>query len=1060
MKRSLFSLVFLLACLSTVQCFAITVAPQTGNMRAAAAVRSSVHRLPTIWERMRNPREAYNRLSQDPYRFNPDRFNSDRFNSGLRARASVASARASVSTITDPVFFLPPTYSPGAFFAFDVVTGDFNGDGKPDLAVSNRCVSRDDCTQGSVGVLLGNGDGTYQPVINSNSGAVFGSMTLGDFNRDGNLDVALDSECLDTGCTNGAVEVLLGNGDGSFRPPVAYPSGGNSFSVESGDLNGDGKLDLIAVTGSNTAAVLLGNGDGTFQAPSSVTTSSAGGNSAVYLGDFDGDNKLDLAVVSSSCDATPTCTRSVSVLLGNGDGTFRAPVGNQSVVGFNAQAVALADVNGDGKLDLAVVDACVPSTDTCTNESIEVFLGNGDGTFRPPESSPSLTNDVTSIAFADLNGDGKLDLGAVDSNAAQDTIMLGAGDGTFHASNIYETEGVSPLFGVFGDFNADGNIDLAVSNECSDLDCTIGSVVALLGNGKGTFHAPIGYPASANSVLQSLAVADFNGDGRPDLAQSALIFDSSSSLLSVTVFLGQTDGTFVPGVKSVVGPKGFDSFLPDPLVAGDFNQDGKTDLATVACSDQACNAFGLAVLLGKGDGTFQPPSLSTPIIAFTLTAGDFNGDGKLDLAGVTITCSDPFICNDSFVNILLGNGDGTFQDPVKYPFVGFHTGSMTVGDFNRDGNFDLVVANANCGQFDCPTGTLTVLLGNGDGTFQTAVNYPSGDFGAYSVAIGDFNKDGKADLAVSNLGACFFFPCGSSSLGLLLGNGDGTFQAASILSSGPVGPAASDVRSIAAADLDGDGNLDLALSTRTVLLGNGDGTFKDPQSYNLGTNDGIAQVVADLNGDSKPDLAVNTNQFLTVLLNISTSFQNATTTALASSRNPVEVHHQVTFTATVTSGTPGNLTGTVTFSDGGHALNTVSIAKGKARFSTNDLDAGLHSITASYSGDQTFQPSTSPELTQAVRADTRTKLTSSHNPSRRGQSVTFVAVVVARSGATPAGTVVFKDFSDTLATVELDGGQATFMTSRLRKGSHLIRAIYKGSTTDQPSFTILAQRVK
>jgi len=328
------------------------------------------------------------------------------------------------------------------------------------------------------------------------------------------------------------------------------------------------------------------------------------------------------------------------------------------------------------------------------------------------------------------------------------------------------------------------------------------------------------------------------------------------------------------------------------------------------------------------------------------------------------------------------------------------------------------------------------------------------------VAIGDFNADGKPDLAVSNVGGCFFLPCGGiSSIGVLLGNGDGSFQAAATFpsSSGSLS-GAGNVMSIA--DFDGDGKLDLAFSNRTVLLGNGDGTFKDAQSYNPGAVFGVSEVVADFNGDGKPDLAVNTSQFLTVLLNISSGFRQTTSTALRSSSNPAEVHHHLSFTATVTSTSQVAPTGTITFSDGGHALATVSVANGKAKFSTSSLDAGVHSITASYSGDETLLPSTSPELDQVIRADTRTKLISSKNPSHRGQSVTFTAEVVANSGETPTGKITFRDFSTVLATVQLSGGQATFTTSKLRKGHHLIRADYSGSSTDERSFAILAQRVK
>ena len=898
--------IFLAACVVLV----VSVVPSQAvagsrrNVRGTTRGHQGSHPPVTIWERMRDPRGWWqSRLNRSAH---------PQANSQFRSSGSDVQPLVD-GTITNPVFFVPPTYGSGGRSARNVQIGDFNGDGKPDLLISNECVSDADCTQGTVAVLLGNGDGTYQSALVSSTKAVLASVTIGDFNRDGRLDVAVDNACPDTACTSGSVNILLGNGDGTFQPAVAYPSGGNAFSVEAGDINGDGKLDVIIVNGSNSAGVLLGNGDGTFKPVIPVTTSTSG-NSAVFLGEFNGDNRLDLAVVTNICDLSSECTRSVNVLLGNGDGSFGPPVGNQSSTGLDSQAVALGDVNGDGKLDLAVVDSCGAFTATCVGEFGDVFLGNGDGTFKTAKSSVLSSTDVTFIGFADLNGDSRLDAVTVDPDAAFATVMLGAGDGTFQILNGYETDGTSPLFGILGDLNGDGKADVAVANGCQlnfQNNCS-GTAVVLLGNGNGTLQGPPDYPVTGDSNLESVAVADFNGDGRPDLAELVINFSGASfPSASVSVLLGKADGTFTAGAGTAVANVFVNQFST-PLVAGDFNRDGKADLATTGCLDQGCTAVGLAVLLGVGDGTFSRSLLPPSLVAMALSAGDFNGDGKLDLASVTNTCNGPndFICNNGLVNIWLGNGDGTFQVPVNYPFVGAETMSLVAGDLNLDGKLDLVVANSNCGEFDCPMGSVSVLLGNGDGTFPTAVNYSSGDFGANSVALADLNADGKMDLAVSNFGSCVTPPCPISSTGVLLGKGDGSFQAASIT---PAANGSGTVTSIAVADFDRDGKLDLALSNRRLMLGNGDGTFQDPQNYNLGTNDGVSEAVADFNGDGKPDLAVATSPFLAVLLNISSGGApdfNVGATALS----PTTISAGGSSTSTITITSIGGFNGSVSLS--------------------------------------------------------------------------------------------------------------------------------------------------
>jgi FG-GAP-like repeat/FG-GAP repeat len=720
-----------------------------------------------------------------------------------------------------PGFLAATQIAAGGATIYRAIGGDVNGDKLPDvITLVQSSVSS---TGTYLAVLLGSANpGTATPILTPVTFATGDLIIVADVNKDGKDDVILvhggngkkakSSANVSPPANSSSMDVLLSNGNGTFTAPQNFPTG-ISFPVAAAfwDVNRDQKLDVVVVDGqSNQAAFLLGNGQDGFAAPQ--MTVFPGQASLGVLADVDLDGNLDLVTNNT-------------LYPGDGQGGFLTGVPFQINDGQNdgalsSESVAVADITGDGRLDVVTANGYW--------NTFSVFVNQGGRRLVQSGASLWSGNDPVALALADVNGDGKADI--VVTNAAESdlSVFLGKGDGTFNSPAAGYAIGGSPSTrAVLADFNGDGNIDVVLSDNQS-------SVVLALGSGDGTFLAAqdaniVVPPGSSNAGgAISIASADFNGDGVPDFVVGQ---SSTSPGLGLVVFLANSGGSLAKGVAYAQND------ALSYVAVGDLNRDGKAD---IVASNWATGA--VEVLLGNGDGTFQSPmSISLPGIPNGLVVADLNGDGWPDVA---------LAGKDPVVYILLNDGKGALTLAGTYPISGAGY-ELVAADVNNDGKLDLCVAMTS-------NTRVAILLGNGNGTFTAAPDYDTTLPSPYGIAAGDLKKNGSLDLVVTSPS--------SGSLAVAIANGGGSFGSPSIYQTTVLSSQWSPFsEEVALSDVNGDGNLDIVYadsgySSVGVLVGDGAGNFYGPTQFPTGGGS-WAVAIADLNKDGWPDVVTADGRF-------------------------------------------------------------------------------------------------------------------------------------------------------------------------------------------------------
>lgn len=901
-----------------------------------------------------------------------------------------------------------------------VAAADLNGDGKVDLITANL-------NQSSLSVLLGNGDGTFQAPVNYPALAGPAALAIADLNQDGRMDVVV------TNNTQNTVQVFLSSSIGSLTTG-SFPAGGIPSGIAAGDFNNDGIPDLAVATTDGNVTVYLGDGHGGFPQAKTTGTGCYSVIGPMVAGNFFGNGNMGL-VFSCVVNFGSPC---LLYVLGNGDGTL-VPVDCVSVEGDTITNLKAGDFNGDGMSDFLATD------------SLGLGLAGFGGTSFIDLSLLSDTNSFTTGATGDFNGDGLSDIFLLQASAFGNlapngfaTTLLGSRNGSFVTVNPGDLGAASTI--ATGDLDGDGLADVvAISPQ---------QIESFFSNGDGTFRSGPLTGISGNPTPQNAVSVDFNGDARADLV--AILGNALS------FFPGKGDGSFSAPTLTI--PTTINQSAYQSIAVADFDKNGSPDVAFI---NDACNCFNVLLNKATFEITTTTLNASVASAVtgqtITLTAtvsvpqGVASGTVKFKLnnslfATVVLSAGEAqttFVVPTAGTYTFSANysGGSNFVPSSSSPLILNATPAPTTTSLKASGSLKLgqavsITATVNPLYSGAPTGTIQ-FFADGEPAAAPQVSNGAATFSYTPTTMG------KHMIEASYSGDSNFL-LSAGVLTVTVGKGASTVAVTSSANPALYGTGVT----LTATVTDSEGAIatgpvvfkEGATIYGTVSLSGGSAQFTLP-SLSVGTH----KITAQYGGDTEDATANGT---------ISELIQGLpTTTTVVTNAQAAAFGQSVTFTATITA-TSGTPDGTLTFKNGSAVLGTVAVSGGQAQLSVSTLSAGTHTITAAYNGGTSFAASSGTVQQIIEKVTTTTAVTSSANPAAVGTGVSFTAVVSSAAAEVPTGNVTFKDGKTTLGAVALVNGQGQLSTSLLAAGSHNITASYAASTNYAASSATLTQTIQ